>query len=199
MKYEDNYTIDYSARSKEQGEDELFRKRWSPRSFKKADVPQKIFQSIFSAAKWTQSCFNEQPWLFVTDSGDSDKDLFLDLLLPRNKKWAEESEMIGYIFARKSFEKNGKPNNFSAFDTGAAWMAMTLQARLFGLYTHGMAGINREDIYSRLNVSPDTYEVICGFVIGAIDQPDKLDEMTRSREKPSVRKELDEIWHRGVL
>ena len=35
----------------------------------------------------------------------------------------------------------------AAFDCGAAWMAMTMQARKYGLYTHGMAGIDREAVY----------------------------------------------------
>jgi nitroreductase len=199
MKYEDNYPIDYSNRSENYGENDLFLKRWSPRSFQKGGIPQSVLQSIFSAARWTQSCFNDQPWMFVTDSGESDRELFLDLLLPRNKEWAEKADLVGYIFARKNFERNDKPNDFAQFDTGASWMALTLQARLFGLYTHGMAGIKKDEVHSRLNVSPLEYDIICGFVIGIIDDPDQVSEALKRREKPSPRKPLDEVWFKGRL
>lgn len=71
------------------------------------------------------------------------------------------------------------------------------QARIHGLYTHGMAGIDTKNVYSELNVPVEDYEVLCGFVIGEIEIPDKLQESARSREIPSARKDLHEIWHRG--
>ena len=197
--YDDNYNIDYTSRSDRGGEDKLFTNRWSPRSFKNEEIPQQVYESIFGAARWSQSCFNEQPWLFVTESGKDDRELFESLLLPRNREWAANASLVGYIFSRRNFLRNDKPNRWAGFDTGAAWMALTLQSRMLGLYTHGMAGIDKENVYTKLNVSADDYEVMCGFVIGIIDIPDKLNETTAKREKPSSRKVLEEIWHRGIF
>jgi nitroreductase len=197
--FEDNYNIDFTNRLDRNGEDVLFTERWSPRSYKKRELPQSIYESIFGAARWTQSCFNEQPWLFVTESGLKDRKIFENLLLPRNREWAQNASLIGYIFCRKNFRRNNKPNRLAGFDTGAAWMAVTLQARIHGLYTHGMAGIDKKNVYTELNVSEEEYEILCGFIIGVIDTPDKLNESIRSREIPSARMELNEIWHRGIF
>ena len=74
-------------------------------------------------------------------------------------------------------------------------MALTLQARTFGLYTHGMAGIKRKEIPDALNI-PEAYEVMAGFAIGALDTPDNLDKDFQENEMPSGRKPLREIWRR---
>lgn len=198
MKYTDSYKIDYGRRDDSGREDALFVRRWSPRSYRNEEIPEEVQEALFGAARWTQSCFNEQPWLFVTESGPADREIFLDLLLPGNRKWAEKASLTGFIFAQKNFTRNGKPNRYAAFDTGAAWMALTLQARMYGLYTHGMAGIRKNDVYDILQVPKDDYEVMCGFVVGIIDNPDFLEGDIKEREVPSSRKKLGETWIRGI-
>lgn len=88
----------------------------------------------------------------------------------------------------------GADNRYSAFDTGAAWMAMSLQARLLGLYTHGMGGINHEAVYKAFDIDPQETEVICGFALGALGDPQQLPECFRDNEKPSPRRPLQDIW-----
>ncbi|MBI9101618.1 MAG: nitroreductase family protein [Spirochaetales bacterium] len=199
MKYSNDSNTDFSRRIPEGLEDKLFLERWSPRSFKKEEIPTEDLSTIFGAARWTQSCFNEQPWLFITESGEGDREIFENLLLPQNASWAKSASLIGFIFSKNNFQHNNKPNRWAGFDTGAAWMAMALQARFLGLYTHGMAGIKKDEVYIKLNVSPEEYQIQCGFVIGVQDKPEKLGEELRSREFPSGRKALAEIWKKGVL
>lgn len=195
--FQDNYSIDFSQRDALEGVHELFSTRWSPRSFQKTDIPADVLHSIFDAARWTQSCFNEQPWLFITSSGEQDFGQFLELLAPKNQEWAKNASVIGFIVAKKDFAHNDKPNAWAQFDCGAAWMALTLQARMFGLYTHGMAGIKKKQVYATLQIPEEQYDVICGFVIGVLDTPDKLPEDVASREKPSPRTSLADIWKQG--
>ena len=38
--------------------------------------------------------------------------------------------------------KKPRENSLAEFDCGAAWMALTIQARLLGYYTHGMGGMS---------------------------------------------------------
>lgn len=82
---------------------------------------------------------------------------------------------------------------------GAAWMAMTLQAGIFGLFTHGMGGIEREETYGALNVPKADWEVVCGFTLSEVDKPELLPDDLRAREFPSPRKPLSEIWKKGRL
>lgn len=200
-KFPTPYTVDYSQRDPAAGVDEIFYRRWSPRAFKQIDLPESVLTTIFDAARWSPSCRNEQPWIFITATAD-DKDAFakfVKLLVDGNRVWAKHASLIGFIAASRHFSHNGNLNGCALFDCGAAWMAMTLQARKFGLYTHGMGGIHHEEIYQQLNIPTDDYEVICGFTLGCIDTPDQLSANAKSGELPSQRKPLDEIWLRGKM
>lgn len=194
---ENSYQIDFSNRDPFEQTSPEFHTRWSPRSFKKADIPEPDLKTIFDAARWSPSSFNEQPWLFITSGNDKEFKLFLSLLIEDNQTWAKHAGVLGFVFAKRHFARNNRDNRFYFFDSGAAWMAMTLQARKLGLYTHGMGGIKKDEICSALNVPEDKYEVICGFVIGVIDQPEKLPKEIAERETPTSRKPLEEIWRQG--
>ena len=189
--------IDFSQRNPANGVDPLFYQRWSPRSFNKQPIAEEKLKTIFDAARWAPSCYNDQPWQFITTSGDEDFDFFHNLLTEFNQAWAHQAPLLGFIVARKHFEHNGKPNQVAAFDCGAAWLAMTLQARLLGLYTHGMGGIKREEVYKAFDLDPAKFEVICGFALGYIDSAEQFPEDLTEIEKPSDRKALEQIWHRG--
>jgi nitroreductase len=146
------------------------------------------------AARWSPSCFNAQPWRFYT-STDNTFDDFLNLLVEGNQGWAKDNAVIGFLVGEKNFEHNGKPNEWSAFDSGAAWMSMTLQARMEGLYTHGMGGIKAAEAADYLGIDTDTADVLMGFTIGKLADLSQLDEEQRENETPNSRKGLSEIWH----
>lgn len=193
-----DYPPDFSRREPAAGVDEMFFRRWSPRSFRKVEIPVNTITSIIDAARWSPSCFNEQPWLILTSANSEEFVLYLSLLNEKNREWAVNAGVLGFMVARRHFAQNGKVNRWAAFDTGAAWMALTLQARKFGLYTHGMGGINLGEVYRQLGIPEEAYDVICGFAIGAIDLPEKLVMADlREREYPSERRPLQEIWRTG--
>ena len=77
-------------------------------------------------------------------------------------------------------------------------MAMTLQAREMGLYTHFMAGYDTERAYEILNLDPEKYEVICGFVVGNQDDKEKLPSALQKIEKPNNRKPVEEFVTKGT-
>lgn len=192
-------TVDYRRREADAEADALFYERWSPRSFSGRELPEETLRVIFDAARWSPSCYNDQPWLFVTAShGAADFDVFLNLLVEGNQGWAHSASLLGFLFARLHFGHNGKPNASAVFDCGAAWMAMTLQARRLGLYTHGMAGIKRDEVCAALGVDEERYRVVCGFALGEVGAPEQLAAELADGEKPSPRKPLTEIWRRGA-
>ena len=188
----------FAKRNPLPGVNSLFHQRWSPRAFKKTSLSHDTVNSIFDATRWAPSCFNEQPWFFVTSSGEEDFNIFLSLLNEPNQVWAQNASLIGFIFAKKTFAHNGNDNNKAKFDCGAAWMSLTLQANLYGLYTHGIGGIDYPNVYTKLNISRDYYDIICGFALGEIDKPNSLPDVLRDKEKPSSRKQLNEIWQAGI-
>ena len=196
MHFKSHYLADFSDRNPEPITDKLFSDRWSPRAFKNTEIPRVALEAIFDATRWSPSCFNEQPWQFITTSNTESSrfQLFLSLLVESNQQWAKNASLLGFIVAKKHFDQNQKPNNTADFDCGSAWMAMTLQARMFGLFTHGMAGIKYDDIYSTLNIDAASHRVICGFALGALDTPENLPEALQEKEKPSPRKPLADVW-----
>jgi nitroreductase len=193
-----DYQPDFSHRDPAAGVDEFFSHRWSPRSFRKVAIPAATLTAIIDAARWSPSCFNEQPWLILTSATAEDFALYLSLLNEKNQEWAVNASVLGFMAARRHFDHNGKANRWAAFDTGSAWMALTMQARKFGLYTHGMGGIKFEEIYPQLGIPAAEFEVICGFAIGAIDRPERLpSEEFREMEVPSGRQALAAMWRTG--
>ena len=147
---------------------DLFIDRWSPRSFDNDfELSSREFASLFEAARWSPSCFNEQPWTFlVARKSDKHFEEFLGLLNDFNQKWAKDSSLIGFIVSKKDFDKTGELNKHAHFDCGAAWMSLTLQARDLDLYTHGIGGVDYDKAYEKLNIPSETHDLICAFAVG---------------------------------
>ena len=178
--------------------DPLFINRWSPRSFSDEPLTDAEIASIFEGARWSPSSFNRQPWLFVYETDGPDREIFDSILMPGNQIWATKAPLIGFIFANTKTADGRRPRT-SQFDTGAAWMALALQARSMGLFTHGMAGIDYDSIYEKLGVSDEYYTAMCGFVAGRIGPREALPEDLQERESPNDRKPVSEIAHKGVM
>ncbi len=194
MKYPDTIQPDFSARDALPGVDPLQVSRWSPRAFVKTPINEADLARLFEAARWAPSCFNAQPWQFYVSTDKTFND-YLHLLVEGNQAWAGDASVLGFVVVKKTFAHNGKPNAYAEYDAGAAWMAMTLQARQMGLYTHGMAGIKHDEVASYLTLDDD-HKVVCGFAIGVATTPDTLPDDIAAKEKPSPRKPLDEVWRR---
>jgi nitroreductase len=173
--------------------DDLFLDRWSPRAFSPEPVSEEALRTLFEAARWAPSCNNEQPWLFLYSGTEEERLEYLSILVERNQAWAKNAPVLSFAFARRTFKNNQKPNRWAAFDCGAAWMSLTIQARLLGLYTHGMAGYHRSMAYEVLGVPEEDYEVICAIAIGKYGDRDALPEEVRAREHPNDRKPLAEV------
>ena len=186
-----------SDRTPQAAVDPLFIERWSPRAFASTPVPQATLDALFEAARWAPSCFNEQPWLFVYANDDEGLARFRPLLNEWNQKWANAAPVLGFIFARKAFRKNGNPNRWAGFDAGAAWMSLALQARLRGLHTHAMAGVEFDKVHATLGVPEDEYEAICAFVVGEHGDAATLPADMAAMDSPNGRDALAEIARKG--
>lgn len=194
MTYPDTLTPDFSERELAQGVVQAIASRWSPRAFRKAKIQDQDVQTLFEAARWAPSCFNAQPWQFHVSSEQTFDD-YLALLMEGNQQWAKNASLICFVVVKKSFEHNGSPNPYAEFDAGAAWMALALQARSMGLYTHAMGGVHHQQAAQYLGLDDD-HKVVCGIVIGVADTPETLPAELAAREKPSGRKPLAQILKR---
>ena len=65
MKTEDKGLMVLNNRMPEAEVNPIFPGRWSPRAFDPKPIPVATLRSLFEAAKWAPSCYNEQPWFFL--------------------------------------------------------------------------------------------------------------------------------------
>lgn len=183
--------------------DDQFIERWSPRAFETRAVSKEDIASLFEAARWAPSCFNDQPWLYLYEaegaSTPEELERFRSLLMDGNRVWADRAPVLAFVLARRHFEHNGKENRTHAFDAGLATMSLMLQAHKLGLHAHAMAGIHLERVYEELEVPEDQYEVICAVALGYRDRPEILPQDLQKREVLSGRKAPGEVAARGAF
>src|SRR5438034_11661707 len=90
---------------------DLLQKRWSPRAFSAQPVESDKLRSLFAAARWGPSSFNEQPWSFVVATKDDQADYnrLLQCLLEGNRAWAQNAPVLMLSGAKLRFEADGAP------------------------------------------------------------------------------------------
>jgi nitroreductase len=179
--------------------DSMFTDRWSPRAFDKAPLTDEQVTSLFEAARWSPSCFNEQPWLFMYARSEEDRTRYLTALVEGNQSWARNAPLLIFVLCRRVFAFNGKENRHASFDAGAAWMALALQARKLGLHAHAMAGFSRDKAYEALQVPAEEYDIMAAIAVGRRTSPDILPEAVARNDRPSDRKPLEEVMREGVF
>ncbi|SDJ99569.1 nitroreductase family protein [Sediminibacillus albus] len=178
--------------------DPLFINRWSPRSFKAdKEVPEDVLLSIFEAARWAPSALNIQPWKFILARTKKDREKFNSFIMEGNRIWCEKAPVLALIISKKTNDKIGD-NATHAFDTGAAWGYLSLQASQKGLITHPMGGFDREKAREVLNI-PEDYAIHAVVAIGYQGEKEALPEKLQEREQPSDRRPLQESIHEGTF
>jgi nitroreductase len=177
--------------------DELFLDRWSPRAMSGEPVTEEELLTLFEAARWAPSSFNNQPWRILYARRDTEHwPVFLGLLVEGNRSWAKDAAALLLFVSKETFDHNSKPYPTHSFDTGAAWENLALQATLGGLVTHGMQGFDYERARTELNI-PEGFRVEAMAVVGRPGDPASLPEKLREKEMPSDRKPLSEITCEG--
>ncbi|MGD9211456.1 MAG: nitroreductase family protein [Desulfobacteraceae bacterium] len=189
-KAENNRQSDYDI-------DSMFIDRWSPRAFSSEPLSQQQIDTLFEAARWAPSCFNEQPWFFVYAVTPEDRESFLSTLVKKNQLWANQAPLLIYILVRRNFEQGARENRHASFDAGAAWMSLALQARKMGLYAHAMAGFDQEKAYGILKVAPKDFHIMAAVAVGYRGDSAHLTEDMLKIETPNNRKPVTEISQAG--
>lgn len=175
-----------------------FLNRWSPRAYSSRRVPDEVLNSIFEAARWAASSYNEQPWRFLVAQTPDDLTKFLGFLAPPNQAWAKEAPILVLTLGKKTFTHNGTPNASFQHDVGAASAYMALAATQHGLQAHGMAGFDRDLARATLGI-PSDYEPIAMWTLGYRGDAAQLPENYQKLEQPSARRPLSEIMLPGAF
>ncbi|MFP3940449.1 MAG: nitroreductase family protein [Thermoanaerobaculia bacterium] len=175
----------------------LLVERWSPRAMSGEPISRRELLSLFEAARWAPSSYNNQPWRFVWARRDTPAwDPLFGLLVDFNQRWSSNAAVLIAMLSRRSFERSGKPSRTHSFDTGAAWMGLALQGTAMGLVVHGMEGFD----YDRARDVLDVPEELAVEAMAAVGRPapvESLPERLQEREQPSGRKTVQEIAFEG--
>jgi nitroreductase len=180
----------------------LIAARWSPRAVDPdRPVERGKLESLFEAARWAPSCFNDQPWNFLVFTTENPQALEKARgCLSEGNAWARKAPVLIFSVARINFSYNGKPNRFAEHDQGMASVLAALEAVNRGLVFHQMAGFSRRKLAESFGV-PEGHEVMAAIAVGypgkiADLSPEKREAETAPRER---RPQSDFVHYHGWL
>ena len=176
----------------------LILNRWSPRSMTGEELDNEEIMSLFEAARWAPSSYNNQPWRFIYAKRNTEHwDRLFNLLAEGNRAWAKNSALLVVVISRKNFEYNERPAITHQFDTGSAWENLALEAFSRGIVAHGMQGFDYDKARIDLEI-PIDFEVMAMIAIGKKGSRDNLSPELQKKEKLSDRKPLKDIVMEGI-
>ncbi len=193
----DIYQAALEARTAEAPVADFLRGRWSPRAMTGEALTDEEVLSLFEAARWAPSAFNEQPWRMIYAKRDTPAwDKLFSLMVEFNQNWTKDAGLIIVFVSSEKFSRNDKPNGTHSFDTGSAWMSLALQASSMGLVAHGMSGFDYDLARESLGI-PEGYAVEAMCAVGKLAPKDTLPAEMQEQESPSSRKSIGEITMEG--
>ncbi len=162
---------------------DLIASRWSPYSFSNRSVSDEDLRSLFEAARWAPSSYNEQPWSYIVAKREDAEEFarLLSCLVEGNQAWAKAASVLALGISRLNFARNNKPNRAAIHDLGLAAGNLVLEATARGLSVHQMIGIlpdQAREVYS----VPEGYEPMTGLAIGYASDPIDVPEEWRARD-----------------
>lgn len=170
--------------------DPVFLNRWSRRALSGEPIDLDLLFRLFEAARWAPSARNVQPWRFLYAQRDGlHWPAFLELVYDRNRVWAQHAAALVAILSQRTYDVDGveTPLRTHAFDAGAAWANLALQASLLDLSARAMGGVDLERARSVLAL-PETVEIHVIVAIGRPASERALPDHLQALEEPNQRK-----------
>lgn len=178
---------------------DLLRQRWSPRAFSQQLVEPEKLMSLFEAARWAASSFNEQEWYFVLATKDKPDEhaALLGCLTEKNQQWAKLAPVLMVSVAKLNFDHTGKPNRHAFYDVGMAVGNLITQATALDLFAHQMAGFSKEKVAELYSI-PEGFEPVAAIALGYGGELDRLPEQFRAQElAPRTRRPIQSFVFQG--
>ena len=187
-----NASPDYSIQK-------VLAERWSPYGFADRPVSEADLSSLFEAARWAASSYNEQPWTYFVatrkDPGEFER--LLSCLVPANQAWAKAAPMLVLGIVSLRFSRTNKDNRAAVHDLGLASANLVVEATSRGLSVHQMIGI-LPDRARELYQIPEHAEAWTAMAIGYRANADALPDGLRERDlAPRQRKPTSQFVFTG--
>jgi nitroreductase len=177
----------------------LLSERWSPYGFEDRPVPEADLRSLFEAARWAASSYNEQPWNYLVAIREDSPEFarILSCLVEANQAWAKAAPVLALGVVSLQFAKNQQDNRAAVHDLGLAAGNLSVEATARGLSVHQMIGIlpdKAREIYQ----IPEHFEAWTAMAIGYKADPARLTDALRARDlAPRQRRPLGKFVFTG--
>lgn len=173
--------------------------RWSPYAFQSRSISEADLCSLFEAARWSASSYNEQPWsyLVATQENPDQFQQLLSCLTEGNQIWAKDAPVLALGVISLKFARNNEDNRAAVHDLGAASCNLAVEATARGLYVHQMIGILPDKARDLFGI-PEGFEAWTGLAIGYQGDPTTLPDALKQRDlSPRQRKPLEQFVFSG--
>src|SRR5215468_10222997 len=89
---------------------ELIARRFSPYAFSPRAVSNEDLRSLFEAARWAASSYNEQPWRYIvaTKANPEEHERLLSCLVEGNQAWAKAAPVLALGCTSLKFALNNQ-------------------------------------------------------------------------------------------
>jgi nitroreductase len=173
--------------------------RWSPYGFADRPVAEADLRSLFEAARWAASSYNEQPWsyLIATKENPPEYARLLSCLVEANQAWAKAAPVLVLGVVNLRFVLNSKDNRAAVHDLGLASANLVIEATSRHISAHQMIGI-LPDRARELYQIPEHSEAWTAIAIGYAADPAHLPDAVKERDlTPRKRKPLSDFVFTG--
>lgn len=164
---------------------DIIARRWSCRAFDASKpVSREQIVALLEAARWAPSCFGDEPWRFIIWDKNSDAAAWqkaFDCLGEWNQNWVKNAPVLILTTANSLFRRDGSPNRWGQYDTGAAAENLCLQAVASGLMAHQMGGFDVEKTRSTYNI-PKEFALMAMIAVGYQGEPEVLNDELKELE-----------------
>ena len=177
----------------------ILAERWSPYGFEDRPVSETDLCSLFEAARWAASSYNEQPWNYLVGTRENSAEFgrLLSCLVEANQAWAKAAPVLVLGIVSLRFSRNNQDNRAAVHDLGLAAGNLLAEATTRGLSVHQMIGI-LPDKARELYQIPEHFEAWTAMAIGYKADPTKLPDALRERDMaPRQRKPLNKFVFTG--
>jgi nitroreductase len=177
----------------------LLSERWGPYAFQNRPISESDLCSLFEAARWAASSYNEQPWRYLVATKENPDHFrqLLSCLVEANQLWAKNAPVLVLAVVKLRFSHNNTENLAAVHDLGLANANITLEATARGISVHQMIGIFPDRARNLFHI-PQDFEVWTGMAIGYQGDPATLPDPLQERDlTPRQRKPLEQFVFSG--
>ena len=156
-------------------------------------------RSLFEAARWAPSSYNEQPWSYLVATREDPEEFarLLSCLVEANQAWAKAAPVLVLGVVSLRFSRNNKDNRAAIHDLGLAAGNLVVEATARGLCVHQMIGILPDKAREVYQI-PEHSEAWTAIAIGYKADPAKLPDALKERDlTPRQRKPLSQFVFTG--